>query len=212
MTPFPCPVESIRSLDSRSSFSQKPQILAAGCFTPVVKTHILHLIRFADYDGKRSLLHEPGTSSETYFTHERNQPLAAILGWLGIRNRKVEFSILRPNDSKEAYSEARESPGREPVSIVTLDVRGRARLSGSSVSPLRQREDRRTNPATNQTHKHNAVKRFCFIKLVPRAEGARIPQLAGLRKAAPSILPAPDSCTKATIRTFFGSVPGLSFN
>jgi hypothetical protein len=76
---------------------------------------------FADYDCKRSLLHEPGTSSETYFTHDRNQPLAAD-PWAAV-NQKSEGGIQH------------------------------------------------------------------------RAEGTSIPQLAGLRKAAPSILPAPDSCT-----------------
>ena len=37
-------------------------------------------------------------------------------------------------------------------------------------------------------------------------------QLPGLRRAAPSTLPGPDSCTRATTRMFFGSVPGLSFS
>jgi len=40
----------------------------------------------------------------------------------------------------------------------------------------------------------------------------KLSQLAGFRKVAPSNLPGPGSCTKATMRRFFGSVPGLSFN
>ena len=49
------------------------------------------------------------------------------------------------------------------------------------------------------------------VKMPRTGERARS-QLDGFRKAAPSNLPGPGSCTKATIRTFFGSVPGLSFN
>ena len=37
-------------------------------------------------------------------------------------------------------------------------------------------------------------------------------QIAGLRRAAPSTFPGPDSWTKATRRRFLGSVPGLSFS
>jgi len=37
-------------------------------------------------------------------------------------------------------------------------------------------------------------------------------QLPGFRTAAPSTLPGPGSCMKATMRTLFRSVPALSFN
>jgi hypothetical protein len=92
----------------------------------------------------------------------------------------------------------------------------RARGSGPLQHDERHNQEIATRVAqpclSNQTHKNDTVYRFCFMKLVPRAEEAAILQLAGRRKAAPRILPGPDSCTKATIRTFFGSVAVLSFS